>query len=216
MNFILSQFFAYSILLAALIGLVRFKFINPVYYPFILLLWIGLVNEIISTVIISYGASNAINSNVYTLVEAILLLALFRNWGLFDRQPKMFTWFLLLFIATWIADNFFISSITRFTSYFRILYSFTIVILSINKINRIMTDEKPWVERRAELLLVIGFIFFFTYQTLVEIFWVYGLNASRVFRLQVYRIMIYMNLSVNLIYAIGLLWIPRKRESLLQ
>jgi hypothetical protein len=59
---------------------------------------------------------------------------------------------------------------------------------------------------------MIGFIAFFTCKILIEIFWVYGLNSSRDFRVEVYRIMTFINLTVNLIYAITLIWMPAKRE----
>ena len=215
MNFTIVQVFGYSLILPALIGLVRSKKISQAYTPFIVLLLIGLLNEVCTTIIVINKHSNAINSNIYVLIESVLLLILFKNWGLFDKSKILFIGILFLFAGAWITDNFFISKITRFSSYFRIIYGFTIVLLSISMVNHLVTEETNWNSRRGQFVVLIGFIVFFTYQTLVEIFWVYGLNSSREFRRGVYRIMTYINLSVNLIYAIGLLWIPRKKKSLL-
>lgn len=90
-----------------------------------------------------------------------------------------------------------------------------IVLMSINMINRMLVDGKKKLIQNPLFLILIGFIVFFTYKALIEIFWVYGLNASRDFRLEVYRIMAYINLAVNIIYAIAVLWMPRKREFML-
>ena len=79
-------------------------------------------------------------------------------------------------------------------------------------INRLILDERSGLIKNSVFLITIGFIVFFTYKILIEIFWVYGLNASRDFRVEVYRIMTYINLAINLIYALAVLWIPKKRE----
>jgi hypothetical protein len=216
MNYTLAQIFGFSIAFPAIVGLVRYPKIKQVYFPFILLLWIGLANEILSIIIVKQGNSNAINNNIYVLLESIFLLLLFRNFGVFSRSKKVFWIILILFTGFWIAENFFISRITWFSSYFRIFYSFTVVLLSVNKVNHLMVEEKQWNERRALFILLIGFIVFFIYKSFVEIFWLYGLYSSKKFGVEVYRIMTYINLAVNLIFGIALLWIPRKRESLLR
>ena len=79
-------------------------------------------------------------------------------------------------------------------------------------INRLIPEERGKLVKNSIFLVAIGFIAFYTFNSLIEIFWVYGLNASKDFRAGVYRIMTYINLIVNLIYAIAVLWIPRKRE----
>lgn len=192
--------------------MVRFKKVDRAYLPFILLLWVGLLNEIITVVSIDLFKSNAVTSNIYVLVESLLILWFFKNLRLGRKNNKRFHFVALLFIAVWITDNFFISRITRFSSYFRILYNFITVLMSIHMINRLILDERSGLIKNSVFLITIGFIVFFTYKILIEIFWVYGLNASRDFRVEVYRIMTYINLAINLIYALAVLWIPKKRE----
>ena len=46
--------FSFSIAIAAIIGWIRFKKINPAYYPFVICIWIGLLNEILSYIVIQY------------------------------------------------------------------------------------------------------------------------------------------------------------------
>lgn len=215
MSYQLIELLGYSIGIAAIVGLIRIRLIDRVYFPFIILLWAGLLNEIVNSVVINRGYSNALNSNIYVLVEALLILLFFYRLGLFREKPYVFFGLLLLFTGVWIAENFIFFDIHYFTSYFRILYSFIIVLLSIHQINQLSQQERRRIIRHPSFLIMIGFIAFFTYKTLVEIFWVYGLNASMDFQAGVYRIMTYINLAVNIIFLIAVLWMPRKREFML-
>ena len=215
MNQKLTELFSYSVGIGAIIGLIRWKIVSQAYLPFILLLWLGFSNEIITTIIISKGYSNAPNNNIYDLIEALSILWLFKKWNLFERNKNLFWYLFFLFAATWGVENFYVSSIKVFNSYFNILYSFIIVLMSIQMINQMILKDRAGLIRNAQFLISVGFIAFFTYKLLIEIFWVYGLNSSHEFRANVYRIMAYINLAVNLIFALAVLWIPRKREYIL-
>lgn len=215
MNFTLVQILSYAVGIAAILGLVYSRRIDRAFFPFIFFLWAGFLNEIISTICISVYRTNAINSNIYVLLSSLLVLWQFKGWGLFKRNNWVFPSLVFLFIGCWIIDSFFIGRINRFNPYYRIFYSFTIVLMSIQMINRLFSTQKKQLIRNSIFLICICFIVFFTYKALIEIFWVYGLNSTRDFRVEVYRIMTYINLTVNLIYAIAILWMPRKQESLL-
>ena len=208
----LIAIFSFSIALAAIIGWIRFKKINPTYYPFVICIWIGLFNEIISYIVIKAGHSNAINSNIYVLIESILFTLQFKRWGLFQYNKWLFPSLIVLFIITWLAQNFYISKITFFSSEFRILYSFALVLMSISQLNKILSREKKSLLKNSIFLICIGFILYYTYKIIVEAFWVYGLNNSRDFRNNVYLIMAYINLISNLIYAMAILWTPAKHR----
>ena len=215
MSYEIIDLLSYSIAVAAITGLIRLKKIDKSFTPFIILMWLGLLNEIISSLLIRKGYSNAINSNIYSLLEALLITMFFRNLDLFNWKKKMYPVLLILFILLWVAENFIIEKITDFNSYFNIVYSFVIVLMSITMINRLIIESRKTLVLNPIFLICIGFIVFFIYATLIEIFWVWGLNASDEFRTSVYRIMTYINLVVNLIYALAILWIPTKRKYIL-
>ena len=204
--------FSFSIAIAAIIGWIRFKKMNPTYYPFVICIWIGFLNEIISYFVIRSGHSNAINNNIYVLVEAILFTLQFKRWGLFQYNKWLFPLLIVLFIITWLAQNFYLSRISFFRSEFRILYSFALVLMSISQLNKILSREKKSLLKNSIFLICIGFILYYTYKIIVEAFWVYGLNNSRDFRNNVYLIMAYINLISNLIYAMAILWTPAKHR----
>lgn len=212
MNYTLAAIFSFSIGIAGIIGVIRFNKINPIFYPFIFLIWLGLVNEIISFLLIRSGYSNAVNSNIYVLLESILIAWFFKYQGLFNEKYWNFAGVIILLVTLWVVQNFIISSIHRFTSYFNVVYSFIIVLMSIHLINRLIIREKRMIVRNPIFIICIGFILFYLCAVLIEIFWIYGLNSSKEFRFQVYQIMTIINLIVNLIYALAVLWIPRKQE----
>jgi hypothetical protein len=59
----------FSIIAGALIGLIRFGKIDRKWFPFVFLMWLGLINEIVNRALIANGFSNAVNTNIYCLFE---------------------------------------------------------------------------------------------------------------------------------------------------
>ena len=217
MTFTLVQILSFSIAIGAITGLVRFKKTDQAFLPFILFLWSGLINETISTILIYHRHATTINNNIYVLISSLLLVWLFKNWKVFSMQNQKWLYVLAsLFVLVWGWEIFIYSSIKTVASYFRVVYSFVIVLLSIQMINKFLLENKTQLLRNPVFLICLSFIIFFTNKILIEIFWLYGINSSNEFAVQVFRIMTYVNLAVNLVYALAVLWIPRKRESLLQ
>lgn len=212
MDYHIIEILSYSIALPAILSLVKFKTFDVKFIPFLLFVWLGLLTEVFTTVMINSGYSNAAISNCYVLVEAMLILWQFKNWKLFDKAGKYYPGFVSLLGACWLAENLIFSSITRFNPYFKIVYSFSIVLMSIVLINRLIVSERKSLLQNPVFLACFAFVAFFTYKVLVEIFWLYGLNGSSNFRSNVYDILTFINLFANILYALATLWIPRKRE----
>ncbi|MEI9912223.1 MAG: hypothetical protein WDO71_22775 [Bacteroidota bacterium] len=80
MSFSLNALFTLSIGIGAIISWVRYKKTDPAFVPFMWLLTTGLLNEIISISIMKAGYSNALNYNLYTLAESLLITWQFRRW----------------------------------------------------------------------------------------------------------------------------------------
>lgn len=212
MSYQLAVIFTFSIAIAAIIGWIRFKVINPAYYPFLYCIWIGLLNEIIGYVFARSGLSNAINNNIYVLAEAILFTWQFKNWGLFRRVKKLFIVLLGSYVIFWFIESILLGRIIYTTSYFRVFYSFIIVLMSINIINEQLVSEKRNFLKSPIFLICLGFVIYYTYKVLVGVFWLYGLGGSRQFRINLIWILIYINLLTNLIYALAVLWMPRRHR----
>jgi hypothetical protein len=216
----LNALWGFSILIAAIIAIVRFHKISKLYWPFILCVWIASANEVLSYVLAINGYYTSVNNNIYVLTEALLFFMFFKNMGIFEKIPGAFKIIMAGMIFLWLWENGVQGKITYVSSLFRIVYSFCIVLMSITVINKLMildVYKLPEMDSRGILrnpvfLICVGAIVFFTFKMLVEIFWFYGLNHSDTFRMELYDILIYINLVVNGIYALAVLWMLPKQK----
>jgi hypothetical protein len=215
MNTVVTQIFSLSILIAAVIAIAKSRGSDPKYYPFYILLWMGTVNEILSNVFVREGLSPNINNNFYVLLESLIILWFFKRIGTVFSRRAVFVVLGMSFIIFWVTENIIVSNIIYISSYFRIYYSFVIVILSISTVNHLIVTERKILLKMPVFTICAGFIIYFTYKILVEAFWIYGLNDSASFRGHVYLILDWLNLFVNLLFAIAVIWIPRKQEYIL-
>ena len=211
--------YGFSLLAAGIIALIRFNKISRFYTPFIICVWIGCANEVLCYVLVQNDLRTAINNNLYVLSEALLFLLFFRNTGIFKNRTGLYRALFAGIILLWIWENGIAGKITGISSWFRVVVSMLIVLMSMTVIHKVITGADEPVEmedrqlyRNPVFLICLGSVLFFTYKLLVEIFWLQGLNNSPVFRQHVYGILAYINLIVNVIYAISLLWTLQKQK----
>jgi len=212
MNFALASILSLSVGITAVIGLARFRKIEPDFYPFVVLIWLGLLNEVISISLVYAGVPNAANSNIFIVLESMLLMWQFYQWQLFEKRPFMFCVITLILLLFWIVFTFFFSTIHVFNSYFIIFRAFIITLASIAMINKLITTERDVLLKNSIFIICMGMILFYTFSALVEIFWIYGLDKSYLFRTHIYEIVCYINVLSNLIYALAILWMPKKHQ----
>src|SRR5580692_7226317 len=132
----------YSIGLAAVVGLLRYRKVTPEDRPFFWIVWAALVFEITGEILTWAIHSTSVNNNIYVLIEALLYTWLFYRWGSFHRNKKRLRWLQAFLCAVWILDNLFLNKITHTNSLFRIVASFVMVFLAINQINQLITTER--------------------------------------------------------------------------
>lgn len=143
------------------------------------------------------------------IAESILILWLFYEWKLF-RQKYYYPIIGLFFIGFWIIETFILGSIWKFSTGFSAFHSLVIVLLNIQYINRLIVSEKNLTLRNPEFLICCCMILFYTVSAIVEIFWFYGFETNLYFVGKVYAIVTFINLFINLTYALATLWIPKK------
>jgi len=207
-NYFLLIFFNYSIVIAAIIAVFRFKSIMADYYPFIFFIWLGLFNEILSLLLIYNYESNTVNSNLYVLVEYLLLLLQFYKWS--DNGSKRYYWLAGIGIAVWIADNFIINTIFDNNSVFRVFYSFIIIFFSIDKVNNLLVFEYSNLLKHPVFITCIAFTFYYGFKAFVESFNMVHLGLNPVILKDLWIILYFVNGTANLLYAIAVLCIPKK------
>jgi len=213
-NFLLSE----TVAIPLIIGVARFNKINASYHPFILLLLMAFTSEVISFICIHFlHDKNAITVNIYSLIESMILLYLFRSWGFLQRKQKLFYILVTLFLVLWLTEDILFLKIEEYSPFFKGAYSFIIVLLSINEINYMIVQENNQLFRNAKFLICLGFIVYFIYQIIYEAsYYVLGKEKDNAVSIATSIISMfgYINASVNLLYGVAFLLIPEKKNDL--
>jgi len=205
----------YSIGLAAVIGLVRYRKVTPDDRPFFWILWVAGISEITGGILTSMIHSTSVNNNIYVLIEALLYTWLFYRWDSFGPGKQRLRLLQVFIALVWILDNLILGRLTHTNSLFRIVSSFIMVFLAINQINQLITTERTSLLRNSRFLISAGLVIFFSYKAIIETFFWIQLPFSDTFYIYVLLIMDYVNLFVNLIFALAALWIPTRRKFIL-
>jgi len=214
MIFTLHALLSLVIALPAIIGWSRFRKTAPAFHPFLVLLTAGFFNELISIAVISTKRPNAFNYNVYALAESLLILWQFYQWKAFDKY--IYRLLQLGLTGLWCWEHFIYSSLFQFDAWHLLSYCTVTVLLGINLVSRIVYTEPFRLYKNARYLICVGWIVFFTYSVIVEVFWLYGLGAGTEFRVYVLSILPYINLLCNLIFTLAVLCIPYSYRYIMQ
>lgn len=208
----LSKFFP------ALMALVRYKKIHPSYHPFLYAVWIGFFNELVSTFMVYCGQRylgtqhTTVNNSIYILFEATLYAWQLRNWGTLKGRPLLFKCLIAGFIIFWLVECIAFQRIFYNNSVFRIVYPVILVLMSLDSLNRVLTQERSSLLKNPIFLITVTFIIFFTYKTMVNIFGIYGLTQSLDFRVVIASIFMWLNGLTNVIFTFAIIWMPNKHR----
>ena len=201
---------SFTICVPALLAWIRFRNIERSFYPFVFFIWTGLINEIVSLISSYMGSSTIFNNNVYILTEALLILWQFKEWNFFSGFRKGFYILGGGVVIVWLVEHGNRHGVLNVNLNFRLLYSLMIVLMSIHLNNGLIFTSRRSLIKNPIFLICNSFTIYFTYKILVEVFWIYGLNSTKAFRMDVYLLMMWINVLTNIIYAIAILCIPPK------
>lgn len=214
MNFFLFKIaLNYTVLIPALIGIIRFKKILPDFYPFVFLIWMGWLNESLNIIMVYTYHSNTVNSNLYVILEYGLILLQFYKWN--GTYIKKYWILSVIGVAVWLIDNSFIHSITENNSLFRVFLSFVVVFLSIDQINKILIFERGPLLKNAVFVICTGFLCYFGCKAFAESFNILRFGLSNLFLGNLWIILYFVNAFTNTLFAIAMLWIPGKQKFIL-
>jgi hypothetical protein len=197
--------------IAAVAGLIRLRKIDPAYQPFIIIVVIGFLNHSLSLTMVYYFGSNAVNGNFFVIIEALLYVWQFSNWGLFKKRKQ--TAFLLgaLLLAAWIIDNLVLNSIFVPNSGFRIFSSFIMVFLAIGQLTTMINKAKINLLKSAIFVICSGMLIYFSYKAFIEVFFLVKWERGSKLIYNIYAIFIGINFLVNFLFAWAVLWVPKKK-----
>lgn len=199
-----------SILLPAAAALARCRRVDANYLPVMAFIFMGALNDALSIYLVTHHRSNAINNNIYILLEAFLLLWQFSNWQLFDYFGKGLSIVALLILIGWLYDYHSVEGINTFHAFFRIGYGLLLVTASLLMIHHLVSGYFGRLIKNSIFIFCSGFIIYFSLKVLIEIFMIYGLYRSAAFQHTIFYASSYSNALVNGLYFLAILWIPKK------
>lgn len=200
----------FSVAIPAFVLLFRYGGSLKDYWPFIVLMWSGLLNEATSYVLILRMHTNMVASNIYILIEYFLILIQMVIW---KRQPVwQYILFAVLGSMVWVMDNCYLNDINDNNSIFRMFYSLATVLFSLDLFNRIIIYERHPVTKHPVFLICTGFILYYGCKAFIESFNIFHVGLSDLFFMRLFIILSVVNLLANLIYAYAILCIPKKPE----
>lgn len=206
-NFLISM----VVLFPLISGLVRLSKISRLYRPFLLLIAVAFLTEVINYISIERIRNNSAAINIYSLAESLLIIAQFYYWRYYSRTRRWYPYFGILCIVIWVFDNLYLGNVlTEVGAIYRISAAFVLVVLTINEINYLIINDSRSLLKNARFLICTGFLIYFLYQILLEGSTYIGRKEKNISTRQILELAIYINIVINIIYGIAIWFIPKR------
>ncbi|MDB5251164.1 MAG: hypothetical protein JWP27_333 [Flaviaesturariibacter sp.] len=215
MSLALHTVFSLSIGIAAILAAVRLRAIPRAFLPFVLLLWARFGAELAAAFLPATSDARTVLQNVVSLAEGLLLLWQFRRWDAFAGNRWIYPLLMALFCFVWTGET--VAQPLRAVSpYYTLLCSITMAVASLHLLTCLLFERTGQLLPDPVFLVCLAFLLSFLFAVVMELFLVYGLQGSAGFRAGVRDLLSFVNLISNLLFAIAVLWIPRKPRYILQ
>jgi hypothetical protein len=191
-------------------AIMRYKNADRSYRPFLYLIFISLVNELLVGFYLTNLSKNiqTLDWKLFNLLQWILLLIQFHYWGRLKKHKYLVAIILSVSLIGWVLENFIYSNIYAFNAVFLISYSFVLVLLSINTINSEVAEQNQSLSRNGLFFICVGLVIFFIYTIVVFLFLALDIKTDTVLMQKIFDIHVYVNALTNIIYAVGIYYIP--------
>jgi hypothetical protein len=152
--------------------------------------------------------------NVFCYLELFFYSWLFHLWGLFNFRNRVLVSVIVVFFIAWVVLGFVSGGITKPNFYFKIIYAMTLLFFAVTGFNKFVIPERAAIYKNPKFWILTGMIIFYSFYLIIQSanLSIFGMNTSGGFRRGLYNIVSYSNLIVNLMFAIGALCIPRKKN----
>jgi hypothetical protein len=202
--------------LPAIAAAIKLPSISSEFDPFIVCIWFYGFNAGISYPVMDMGYYNIFHYNMWFLADAYCLLWAFKKWNLFASK-KFYYSIAVFFGVCWLLETVYFSKlIGDYNSYFRIIYTFTVILMSISMINTLLLKATINPFKNSIFLICCTLILLDTISLISEAFFAYNLVLSNQFRIYMDHINTYINALCSIIFALIILWLPRKQAFTLQ
>ncbi len=213
--FEVAAILGFNSVFAAVPGLIRFRKVEPAYQPFIIIVCLGLFNHSLSVFMGYYYKTNAVNGNIFVLTESLLYIWQFSKWGLFKKSKQTVLILAGLLLIVWITDNLLLHNLQTPNSGFRIFSSFMMVFLAIDQLTSLVNKAKINLLKNAIFIICCGMLIYFSYKAFIEVFFLVETSSNIQLFANIYSIFVGINFFVNFLFAWAVLWIPKKKPSML-
>jgi hypothetical protein len=197
-----------TLIVPAIICLIRLKKISIEFLIFFIFLFTGLVNEIINMINVS-NKVNSISTLIYTAIEAQCLLYIFSKWRGFNSifiRNLQFGLFLSWTIGYIIKIN--SSDIT--IKWISILNGIVLIIIAIPILNKRNTQDTL-----SHRLIVIPYIVFTVYFITLDLLMAFLFNkTTQPLFISLYSLITIINFLSYISYSLAILWAPKKEQYL--
>ncbi|WP_158085109.1 hypothetical protein [Niastella vici] len=132
---------------------------------------------------------------------------------MFNRNKSTFLTIAGIGFLMWIVENV-TTGFVKHNYYFFILYAFALIFFSVNTFNKMVVHERNSIFRNPKFWICLGIIIFYSFFILVVTTGITLIvhKVSVQFRRDLQAIGVFSNLLVNLLYAVALVWVPRKKH----
>jgi len=203
-------YFALSItLLSAIIALFRFISVEKRFHPFLIYLMISGLIEFIYMVVNSHleKQSSVLGYNIYVLMEGMVLVWMFDTWKVMGQRKYIPNLLYGMFFIVWCGDWYYTGDLHQVLIFYRIVYSFILVLLAINAMNLMIVHSKSNLLTSSRFLISSGVLILYTNKIVLESFYLLLTENS-------FLILRYVTLFVKIVLFLALLWIPKKPREL--
>lgn len=198
------------------LGIKKFKKVSIKYKPFLLYLIFSALIEIAarSLLVIKYYSLSNFVLNFFILYEGLIFLYLFYLWEVINVKLVLYI-FYLLFISVWVLDNFFFNSIFYVNSFYTIIHSIFVVLLSVNLFIKATSISSNYYTLDPLSIISGVFIINYSYRAVFESTYLFKNVFSNDFYFNAFLIFVILNLLSNCIYTYAL-YLMDMRERLMQ
>lgn len=209
MNFQVFSILASAILVPFITGLIRLRSIRAGgFTPVFLYVATGLINSILSYILILHKYPNHTNSNIYILISFLLLLYQFYRWNKGTTMKYIFLG--LAGILVWLIDNPLLHRLNENNSAFRALFSFAMLFFSVEQISKVTFSKRRNLNKLAILFICIGLLVHFSFKCYIETLNLFEANLGTQLVIRLNIIMTFINLVTYALISTAFLCIRTK------
>lgn len=213
MSLLLQFILAMSCLIPAVPGIIKYKKAPVNYRPFLLLIFLAVITELIADIPLVLYKSDAamdIAHPLYAIAEIYLMLLFFKkNKVLFPNffllALPLMSFILSLFVYAGGESTF----ITHFNSYFDIAVKALFITLSIRLLSSEIFETQTPAFKNPRMVIAFGCILYYCFYMMVQVF-VTLTKGSGLWQ-NIFSIHQFINVLSYLIFTWAIIWIPAKQ-----